>query len=403
MKLTGKILLILLFIAVLFACIPYAITPIYDFPAKQEFSGNKFYNPYENIEHGKWLKANFHAHSNAWWGFTDGRENVADEMKERYKSLDYDIFSISDYMKINNLFSGENIFVPVYEHGYGFTKNHQLVIGAKNVDWLDYLFLQTKSDKQHTLDEIKKDDNIIVLNHPHLRNAYSSGDVKKLTGYDYIEIVNQNHGTALDLWDDALSSGSLIFGITGEDSHNSKNYIDMGKCFNLIYTDKASLQGVLTALKSGRIIAVDLVSGNGNYNVLKTRSKELIIPESCKMLDGTFCIKFGSPVRDIEFIGQDGKHMKSFAKTDSASYSFLPGDTYIRTEITLNNGTKIYLNPVIRYNGNNIPHYSAVVNSRATFLFWAILILLFISIILVVYLIRRKSKKTIPDVQTAEL
>jgi len=403
MKLIGKILLILLCIAALFTCIPYVITPIYEFPVKQKFSGNKFYNPYENLKPGKWVKANFHAHSNAWWGFTDGRENIAYEMKERYKSLDYDIFSISDYMKINTFFRGENIFVPVYEHGYGFTKNHQLVLGAKDVDWLDYLFIQTVNDKQHTLNEIKKNDNIIVLNHPHLRDAYSSEDVKKLTGYDYIEIVNQNHGSALDLWDDVLSSGSLIFGITGEDSHNSKNYIDMGKCFNLIFADNASLQGVLTALKAGRIIAVDLVSGNGNFNVLKTRSSELVIPEVYKIEDSTICIKFGSKVKDIEFIGQNGKQMKNFGNTDSAAYTFLPGDTYIRTEITLNNGTKIYLNPVIRYNGINFPLYSAVVNSRATFLFRAILVIIFISIILMVYLIRRKSKKTVPDVQTAEL
>jgi hypothetical protein len=259
------------------------------------------------------------------------------------------------------------------------------------------------SDKQHALYEIKNDNNIIVLNHPHLRDAYSPEDVKKLTGYDYIEIVNQNHGTALDLWDDALSSGSLIFGITGEDSHNSKNYIDMGKCFNLIYADNATEQGVLTALKMGRIIAVDLVSGNGNFNTLKTRSNELVIPEVCKMLGGTICIKLGSPVKDIEFIGQGGKLMKSITNIDSASYSFLTEDTYIRTEMTLKNGSKIYLNPVIRYNGNNSPHYSAVVNNSATFLFRGLIILMLALIILTVYLIRRKSKKTVPDVQTAEL
>ena len=403
MKLASKIILVIVAGLIILAFIPYAVTPVYDFPKKHPFSGEKFYNPYENIEHGKWLKANFHAHSNAWWGFTDGRENIAGEMKERYKSLEYDIFSISDYMKINTLFGGEKIFVPVYEHGYGFTKNHQLVIGAKKVDWLDYLFLQTSSDKQHTLNEIKKDDNIIVLNHPHLRDAYSSQDVRKLTGYDYIEIVNQNHGTALDLWDDALSSGSLIFGITGEDSHNSKNYIDMGKCFNLIYADTASMQSVLSALKLGRIIAVDLVFGNGNFNVLKTRSSELVIPEDYKMVDNTICIRLSSPVKNINFIGQDGKHMESVENTDTASYSFLPGDTYIRTEITMNNDSKIYLNPVIRYNGNNFPLYSAVVNNRATFLFRVIIILLFVSVILVVYLIRRKSKKIVPDVQTAGL
>lgn len=403
MKLILKILLLLIAGILVLACIPYAVTPFYEFPERQPFSGSKFYNPYENISEGKWLKANFHAHSHAWGGFTDGRENIAYEMGERYKSLDYDIFSISDYMRINTLFRSENIYIPVYEHGYGFTKNHQLVIGAKEVDWLDYLFIQTINNKQNTLNEIKKNDNIIVLNHPNLRDAYSSEDVKKLTDYDYIEIVNQNHGTALDLWDDALSSGNLIYGITGEDSHNSKNYTDMGKCFNLIYTDSASKQGVLSALRHGKIIAVDLVSGNGNYNILKKRSSELVIPEACKVLDGIICMKLGSRAKKIEFIGQDGERVKSFENADTAYYSFLPADTYIRTEVTMHNNSKIYLNPVIRYYGSNFPLYSVAVSNSATFIFRAIIVITFISIILIVYILKRKRRKSIPNVQTAGL
>lgn len=403
MKLFGKILLILLAIAVLVACIPYVITPIYDFPAKQKFSGGKLYNPYQNIKPGNWLKANFHAHSNAWWGFTNGRENIAEEMKQRYKSLDYDIFSISDYMKINTLFRNEKIFIPVYEHGYGFTKNHQLVIGAKKVDWLDYMFLQSLSDKQHTLKEIKNDENIIVLNHPHLRNAYSPRDAEELTGYDYIEIVNQNHGTALDLWDDALSAGNPVFGITGEDSHNSKNYIDMGKCYNLINADTLSEQGVLGALKIGKVIAVDLVIGNGNFNILKERSSKVVMPQECKVEGDTFSLKLGASVKEIRFIGQDGKIAKDLKYTDYASYAFLPQDTYIRTELILNNDTKMYFNPVIRYNGSMLPVYSAVIDRQATFIFRGVFILLLTIVFLTVYLVRRKNKKEIPDVRTAEL
>ena len=403
MRLFGKILLILLAIAVLCACIPYIITPVYDFPAKKQFSGDKFYNPYENIKPDKWLKANFHAHSYAWGGFTNGSENIAEEMKERYKSLDYDIFSISDYMKINTLFSSEKIFIPAYEHGYGFTKNHQLVIGAKDVKWLDYLFMQTASDKQHTLKKIKRDDNIIVLNHPHLRNAYSAQDTRELTGFDYIEIVNQNNGTAIDLWDDALSAGNPVFGMTGEDSHNSKNYVDMGKCYNMINADTASEHGVLNALKMGRVIAVDLVSGNGNYNILKERSSRVVLPYEYKIFGSTVALKLPSNVKEIRFIGQNGKRMQSYKDTDTAFYNFLPQDTYIRTEMTLNNGTKIYFNPVIRYNGKNLPVYSAVVDSDATFIFRGVLIIVFGAFILIVYMLKRKNKKAIPDVQTAGL
>ena len=95
--------------------------------------------------------------------------------------------------------------------------------------------------------------------------------------------------------------------------------------------------------------------------------------------------------------------MQSYKDTDTAFYNFLPQDTYIRTEMTLNNGTKIYFNPVIRYNGKNLPVYSAVVDSYATFIFRGVLIIVFGAFILIVYMLKRKNKKAIPDVQTAGL
>jgi hypothetical protein len=404
MKIALKILTFIIAGLILLALIPYLFTPVYDFPERHVFSGDKLYNPYESILPGKWLKANFHAHSNAWYGFTNGRENISEEMKERYSSLGYDIISISDYMKINSSLKGEKTYVPVYEHGYGFTKNHQLVIGAGEVDWLDYVFIQNINDKQRTLKQIKKDYNIVVLNHPHLRDAYSTDDVIRLTDFDFIEIINQNYGSAFDLWDEALSAGNPVFGIADDDSHNSKNYYDIGKCFSFVNADSSTALEIINALRQGRNISVDLSLEYGQFDTLKNNGNKQFLPKEFKVSGSTISLKLGNEAKEIIFIGQNGKRVSAFSDADSAYYSFLPGDTYIRTEIVNFNGSRFFLNPVIRIGDTGLQQYSSAVNQAATFIFRLIIIcLIAITAATVVLLIKKKNKKILANVSTAGL
>lgn len=356
------------------------------------------------MKNGKWLKANFHAHSFAWAGFTNGRENISIEMKERYKQLGYDIASISDYMKINSFMDSEKYFIPVYEHGFGFTKNHQLVIGAETVNWIDYPYFQSIDHKQKTLNEIKNDNNIIVLNHPHLRNAYSSEDFSKLTNYDCIEIVNQNFGTAIDLWDDALSSGNVVFCLADDDSHHSNNFSDMGRCYTLVNTDAVSTgKGVLKALKQGRMIAVDLNNNIQSFDVLKERSSNLSVLTDFQVQDSSFTLNFSKDVSRILFTGQGGIVKDSAINISSASYRFSPNDTYIRTSVICRDGSKLYLNPVIRYSGTQLPVYAASVNETATIAFRTFYGIIGVSVIMVfLFFRRRKYKKEIPAVSPAD-
>jgi hypothetical protein len=405
LKIALKILLILLICLISVSLIPYLITPVYDYPDRVPFNGNKLYNPYEKVTGGKWLKANFHAHSFAWGGFTNGRENTSAEMKERYRSLGYDIISISDYMKINTFMNSEKYFVPVYEHGFGFTKNHQLVIGAESVNWTDYPYFQNIDQKQKTLKEIKNNDNIIVLNHPHLRNAYCSEDLRKLTGFDCIEVANQNFGTSDDLWDDALSSGNAVFCVADDDSHHSSNYSDMGRCFTLVFADSAaSSSNILQAIKKGRTIAIDLNTNNiQSFEILKERSDNLPALVDFQSSDSSFALKLSKNVNKIFFTGQNGIVKDSAINTSSASYKFLSNDTYIRTTIISQDGSKLYLNPVIRYSGAQLPVYSASINEAATLTYRVFYGFLGVTLTAgFIYFRRRKYKKEVPVVSPAE-
>jgi hypothetical protein len=70
-----KILLRTLVILLMISLLIYSQYTVYNFPNTAPFSGDKIFNPYQNVS-GKTVKANFHAHSKAWAGLTNGRNSA---------------------------------------------------------------------------------------------------------------------------------------------------------------------------------------------------------------------------------------------------------------------------------------------------------------------------------------
>ena len=115
----------------------YFSAPVYEFPEPAPFSGDKFFNPYQGLGSTGWRKSNFHFHVKEWWGLTAGRNNTPQDFYRVYKWMDYDAPQISNYQSISTLFRDSSFYIPVYEHGYGLRKKHQILIGAREVLWLD--------------------------------------------------------------------------------------------------------------------------------------------------------------------------------------------------------------------------------------------------------------------------
>ena len=105
----------------------YFLVPVYDFPLPQPFSGEKLYNPYQGMDSTHWRKANFHFHARAWGGLTSGRHNTNDAFYNTYKALGYDAPQISNYQSIEESFKDSSFYIPVYEHGFGIRKKHQIL------------------------------------------------------------------------------------------------------------------------------------------------------------------------------------------------------------------------------------------------------------------------------------
>lgn len=347
-------------------CWPYALAPAYTFPKPTPFSGPRLWNPYATA-HGRWWKANFHAHAHAWGGLTNGRYPDA-QVVRAYHKLGYDIAGVSNYQKISGGTLADSDFIPIYEHGYNVWKVHELVIGAKRVTWLDFPFRQSLSDKQYVLDRLREAGGLVAIAHPWLRNGYPVDQLRYLTGYPLMEVVRRGHdGTRR--WDAALSAGRLSWIIADDDEHDLDPKYDMGLSWTMVKAPSKSRAEVLAALRAGH-----------TYGVLGRNGVNDILVRDVALHGDTLCVSTQPGARTFRFVGQDGVVLKTVQDSMQARYVIQPRDSYVRTEIVTAH-TRMFLNPIVRYSGNAPARPVATFNEvgtwegRGLLALWALLLI----------------------------
>jgi hypothetical protein len=341
--------------ALLFASVPYAVTPVYDFPDVRPFAGENLHNPYADAS-GAWYKANLQAHSGAWGGTTDGALSPRD-LYRVYDSLGYDVIGITNYMNIYGSPVETKSYIPMYEHGYNVWKRHHLAIGAREVVWRDYVLFQTLSHKQHMLNVIRPTTEILTIAHPKFMDGFAPEDFRHLTNYDYVEVLN-HYRISLKHWDAALAAGEPVWGMGNDDSHDQRKASETGRYWNMIRAESESAEDVLAALKRGDMYCVAGEGGvmdNGLVRV-SARPKGVLI-------------ELEKPANSIRFVGSGGVVRDSVARAKRAYYRFKKDDPYIRVEVA-NPKTTFYLNPVYRYDDDPRSAREASVNYPLSVLYW---------------------------------
>ena len=339
---------------VVVALLPYAWGPVYRFPEPTPFTGAQLWNPYATTS-GQWLRANLHAHGRAWGGLTSGEQPDA-EVAARYRQRGYAVAGVSDYHYIAALHGVDAL--PAYEHGFNVGKIHQLAVGATGVDWFDFPFWQTHSNQQYVIDRVKAQASLVALNHPSSRDAYGPSSLRALTGYDLVEVVNGPF-SAEDGWDAALSSGRAVWAVANDDTHDLNDSRRAEAGWTMVDSPSADTAAVVDALRAGR-----------SYAVLRTGALEGALASRLTSLstDGArMTVQLAGAPSTITFIGQDGAVRQTTREVREASYTVAPTDTYIRTVIETPQ-TTLFLNPVIRWDGAQLPTPRAAVNPVAT---WA--------------------------------
>jgi hypothetical protein len=373
------------------------MSPVYDFPPPTPFSGGKIFNPYEKMDSLAWRRTNFHFHTRAWFGLTSGRNNSTGEFWKTYKKIGYDVPCISDYMSINSFNKDSVFYMPVYEHGFGVRKKHHILIGAKKVLWFDYSLYQNVHNKQHILDLLRDQNEIVAIAHPDWENGFSNDDLQLLSNYDLLEVLD-NNWRSVPQWDAALSSGHPVYILADDDAHNIADPFEVGRCGTFINSPTRDAGSMMKFLKEGNAYGVDFfMADHYTFDQKAQDSKTLAFPVAIRVNHDTLFVTMSDTAFRFKFIGQNGKCLKYAFFTRKAWYKIAPEDTYIRTEITTYNqyryaGSVIYLNPVFRF-GESKPDNSlrAEINWPRTWIYRACSIPALLALLVIIYYRRRKK------------
>ena len=384
---------------VVFYAMLYLWAPVYRFTTHEPFTGDKVFNPYAKMDSNNWRKANFHMHSRMAGGVTDGRMNSSEAILATYQRLGYNVFSISDYMRINNFLKEKEFYIPAYEHGYGIWKNHQLCIGSKGVSFLDYPIGQTLNDKQHVINVLKKKNEIVTIAHPEFRKGYSPNDFRYLRGYDLLEALN-HFRFSMPQWDAALSSGYPAYILASDDAHDITKPGEVGRCVTFINSPSVKPDEIIANLKSGNAYGVS-VGRFEKENVDSIAESVSDIPKVkvVTVRNDSLFVTVSKKAEAFRFVSQNGMLRATVKNNTNAAYPISKTDPYIRTEILfagkhISDSITIYLNPVYRFNGDRpVKPASPQINIVATVLYRILGVCTLLFIVINIFVIRRRIQK----------
>ena len=352
----------------------YYQTEIFDFSSPKASSKSSFYNPYKHWSHKKALKANFHAHSTAWKGITNGH-NSENQILDEYKKLGFSVAAVSNYHSISDQKDTSCVYIPCYEHGFNTNKTHILAIDAKAVDKLDFPIGQGVSQKQTRLMHIKKTASLVALTHPGLMNGYTTKDLKVLKGYDLFEVLSPYY-ESFELWDYALNNGNFSWIMANDDTHDLVKQ-PAGRFFNLIAAESKTKIGVIAALKSGNHVAYSSEKGKMDVRLNKI---ELIGNEVSYLFSGT--------INRVKMV----KNGEMFMIDPKGKVLLSESDKYIRFEV-IGETSSLYTNPIMRISEEELAGFSSLPYSINTFkTFGFRLMILFASSLILFMFFGNKTK-----------
>lgn len=320
---SAKIFITMLSAVVLFILSFYCQTTLYSFPDTGRFSGEHFHNPYQHIP-ARTLTANFHAHTSAYGGVTNGDNSLA-EMKEVYARRGIDVAGISNYFQAT---PGEEL--RVYEHGSNITKTHKLAINPTGELYFDYALYQNTSQKQDIISRLREKGALVVLAHPNMRNGHTLEDMTRLAEYHFTEIRSY-YAQAEKYWDAALQSGKLSWLMVNDDSHGVSKQLP-GRFYNVVFS--TSKDSLLPAMLAGR-----------HYGIAQKKDTTDLALRYLSLQNDTLLFDLGENAGVTRLIA-DGVTLDSLTG-GAGSFLFPASASYVRL-VAESEHCHLYTNPVIR-------------------------------------------------------
>lgn len=312
----------------------------YRFAPAEPFRGPHWYDPYADFDFAAPLKANFHSHSRLLPGITWGTHTPA-EVRAHYRALGYDVYPLTNYQSLSAPGPGEEIPISAYEHGYGFFfAQHYTRLGTDRVRWLDYPLFQHRFAKQHLIEHLGAGTELLILNHPQHKGAFTLEDMRRLSGFGGIE-VRSKFARGEAHWDAALSAGRPVWGFCSDDQHDLVGRSPAGIGWVWVSAEARTPAAVLEALRRG-----------AHYGVFSRRHGAPNRVVRADFEAGLWTVRLAEPAERLRFVGQDGRVLAETRDAAEARYAPTADDPYVRFEAHTH-GTQLYLNPLFRYAGTD--------------------------------------------------
>ena len=320
-------------IVTLFFVVSYVFVPTYRFEDPKPFSGDFINNPYQNL-------------TDANWNYIDLRNDNK---------------------------------MPTYEYGRGLFPTHYLCVNYKSERKIHYPFAQNIHFKQYNINCLSKTSSLVIPTR--LDKGFKLREIKHLDNYRLMEVIS-SYGNYFNYWDMALSSGRRV-NIVATDSESEDNRFVNKTVVNAVLNDN---EQIVNSLKKGDSYAISYLKDNSNLPELKC----------LELTNDTIFVEATKEVKTMRFIGQNGVVKDSLTDVNQGVYAFNDDDSYIRVELSFDDETTIYLNPIVRHKFQYFfdPSMSMMMKEKT----WLMrIVFVFVIIFFVKYLLSNKKEKVDED------
>jgi hypothetical protein len=295
----------------------------------------KLTNPYSGIDFvdPSWIKSNFHVHAFDDSAATD--YGVSTVLK-RYRDAGYGAVAIltqGEFVRSRDI--GNALGICAIEGMEYIEHDGILCVGIDSA---------LTGDPQYIVDEVARQGGFTVVAHPHWESepglplAMSVEIRRRLTGYLGVEIINpaifrgfRGSGLAVDVWDEILTAGTLVWGFGNDDFHN---WYDMDRAWNMI-ASSPDQENIRKAVEVGRFYAstglqLDEVSFDEHAGRLTVQAS-----------GGRTAV---GALR-YRFIGAGGEVLQEDVGR-FATYTFRGDELYIRVHVAAEHGAMLWTQPI---------------------------------------------------------
>lgn len=324
----------------------------------------------------RWYKGNLHAHAN--WGAAQLPTTSPDVVIRWYREHGYHFAAVPDLNAVTPteglkaLFDAPEKFLVVP----GTEPNQEPVAGTKIVDTLGIGVMgPVAPEKGETVVQvldaqakaIRRAGGLPIAAHPNLTWAITAKDLvdsDRGPGPRFFELLNGEPGmndrggggrpSTEQIWDEALSSGRLVYGIAADDAHHfgqqgpsrraDEPLALPGKAWIMVRAPELSVKALLAAMERGDFYATTGVLLE-DYAVSE---KGIRLRLSDRPRDLGWSLPGANPhLYRTEFVGGGGTVLK-VDESLTPSYDFTGREQYVRARVTSSDGLLAFTQPVWR-------------------------------------------------------